>query len=79
MQLFGDRIEAIEFRVGAESQVTGTSLADLDLKEQVLITCINRNGRIIIPRGSDAVQSGDTVIVVTTQKGIDGIEDILAG
>ena len=79
VQLFGDRIEAIEFRVGAESQVTGTSLADLDLKEQVLITCINRNGRIIIPRGSDAVQSGDTVIVVTTQKGIDGIEDILAG
>ena len=78
VQMFGDRVEAIEFRVGEESLVTGTPLTELSLKEHMLITCINRNGHIIIPRGNDVIQPGDTVIVVTTQKGIDSIGDILA-
>lgn len=78
VQMFGDRVEAIEFRVGEESLVTGTPLTGLSLKEHMLITCINRNGHIIIPRGNDVIQPGDTVIVVTTQKGIDSIGDILA-
>lgn len=77
VQLFGDRVEAIEFRVGGESPVTGTPLTELTLRESMLITCINRNGRIIIPRGNDMIQPGDSVIVVTTQKGVDSIEDIL--
>ena len=79
VQLFGDQVEAIEFRVGEGSPVTGTPLTGLSLKDHMLITCINRGGRIIIPRGNDMIQPGDSVIVVTTQKGIDGIEDILAG
>ena len=36
-----------------------------------------RNGRIRIPRGQDMIQVGDTVIIVTTHKGLRDITDIL--
>ena len=50
---------------------------DMELKENVLVGTINRGGRIIIPGGSDVIQPGDTVIVVTTIKGLNALEDIL--
>ncbi|MCD7980774.1 MAG: Trk system potassium transporter TrkA [Clostridiales bacterium] len=77
VQLFGDRVEAVEFLVGEDTGVTGIPLADLKLKDQMLITCINHGGRIIIPRGRDMIRPGDSVIVVTTHTGIDRIDDIL--
>ncbi len=75
--LFDQRVEAIEFKVTEKSPVVGTKLKDLRLKENVLLACINRNGKIIIPGGSDAIDLGDTVMIVTTQTGFSHIDDIL--
>lgn len=76
--LLNDRAEALEFVVRTESGVTGVPLADLNLKKEILIGCINRNGQIIIPDGRDSIQKGDTVIVITTQKELTDLTDILA-
>ena len=70
-------VEAIEFRVG-KCNVTDIPLMNLSLKKDLLIACINRAGKIIIPRGNDRILEGDTVIVVTKQKGLHDINDILA-
>ena len=43
----------------------------------LLIGSINRKGKTWIPRGQDTIQVGDTVIIVTTQKGLGDILDIL--
>ena len=77
--LFDNRVEAVEFRVNEPSAVTGKMLKDLSkkIKKNVLIACINRNGKILIPSGSDTIEVGDTVIVVTTHTGFDDIRDIL--
>ncbi len=77
VQMFGSRIEVIEFLVEDDLEIIGVPLAQLRLRGQVLITCINRKGRIIIPRGQDTICQGDTVIVVTTHKGINRIDEIL--
>ena len=53
-------------------------LADLQLKKNLLLCSIVRRGKIILPSGQDKIQAGDTIIVVTTHKGLDEIEDILA-
>lgn len=78
--LFDNRVEAVEFRVNEPSAVTGKMLKNFSrkIKKDVLIACINRNGRILIPSGSDTIEVGDTVIVVTTHTGFDDIRDILA-
>lgn len=75
--LFDHRAEAIEFRVEQKSDVTDTSLANLPLKKNLLISFINRNGSIIIPTGNDCIKVGDTVMVVTTHTGFQDIRDIL--
>ncbi len=76
-QILDNRAEALEFSVHEKSPVTDLPLSALKLKPNLLIGCINRNGRIFIPRGQDSIQIGDTVIIVTTQKGLNDIQDIL--
>lgn len=76
-QILDNRAEALEFSIREESEVTGIPLQELKLRDNLLLCCINRNGRILIPRGHDMIQNGDTVIVVTTVKGLKDIRDIL--
>ena len=75
--MFDSRAEAIEFNVSAKSRVTDVPLKDLNTKDNLLIACINRSGKIIIPGGMDSIQAGDTVVIVTTHTGFQNIEDIL--
>lgn len=75
--LFDQRVEALEFRVSVKSAVTGIPLKDLNLKKNLLISFINRNGDIIIPSGNDSIEIGDTVMIVTTHTGFNDILDIL--
>ena len=75
--MFDARVEAIEFLVEKESKVTNIPLMELSLKTNLLISFINRNGRIIIPSGQDSIQIGDTVMIVTTHTGFDELDDIL--
>ena len=70
--------EALEFAIREESQVTDIPLADLNLRKNLLVGCLNRNGHIRLPRGQDTIQVGDTVIIVPTHKGLRDITDILA-
>ncbi len=71
------KVEALEFRIREESPISGIPIEQLKLKNNILIACINRNGRILIPRGKDVIAKGDTVIIVTTHTGFQDISDIL--
>lgn len=73
------RAEALEFRVTAkESRVVSKQLKTLKFKNNLQIACITRRGRVIIPKGEDTIEQDDFVIVVTTQKGLQTIDDVLA-
>lgn len=76
-QILDNQAEALEFSIREDGPVVGVPLMDLVLKKNLLVACINHNGRIIIPRGHDQIQVGDTVIIVTTEKGFQDINDIL--
>ncbi len=75
--ILDNQAEALEFSVKEASSVTDIPLSQLNLKENLLIACINRNGSIQIPRGQDTIQVGDTVIIVTSVKGLRDLKDIL--
>lgn len=72
------KVEAMEFRVTAAAEFCGVPLQELSLKNNLLIGCISRRGTIITPRGSDTIEVGDSVIVVTTHGGLDSLDDIFA-
>ena len=75
--ILDNQAEALEFSVKEASSVTDIPLSQLNLKENLLIACINRNGSIQLPRGQDTIQVGDTVIIVTSVKGLRDLKDIL--
>lgn len=76
-KILDNRAEALEFIIRSDSPVTQKNIAELDLKKDLLICCIHRGGKVIFPRGQDRIHVGDSVIVVTTQKGFHDVRDIL--
>ena len=76
-RLMDGRVEAMEFNVGQDAKVTWGTLKDLEIRKNTLICCINRQGKIIRPGGNDRIEPGDSVVVVTTERGLNSIDDIL--
>lgn len=77
--LAGGRVDALEFNVTASCVGKGRMLKDVTLKPNILIACINRMGRIIIPGGTDTLEAGDTVVVITgSNRVIVDLNDIFA-
>lgn len=75
--ILDNQAEALEFAIHDYSPVVGVPLSDLKLKQNLLVCCLARGGKIRIPRGQDTIQIGDNVIIVTTHKGLRDICDIL--
>lgn len=76
-RILDNRVEALEFSIHETSPVVDIPLMNLHLKPGQLICCIMRGDRVIIPHGSDRIQVGDSVVVVTLEEGLQDIRDIL--
>ena len=77
-RLMDGRLEIIEFKVDDRDLNLNTPLKDLRMKQNMLIGCIIRDFRIIIPRGDDVILPGDTVLVAVIDRQIARLEDIFA-
>jgi trk system potassium uptake protein TrkA len=77
--LVDGRVDALEFSVTAATKNLGRTLREIQLKPNILISSINRRGKIIVPGGNDVLEEGDTVVVVTTsERVILDLNDIFA-
>ena len=72
------KVEASEFKVTAGSPISAAPLMQLNFKKDVLVAAILRKGEMLIPRGSDVILPGDSVIIVTKILGLRDISDVLA-
>ncbi len=77
-RILDDKAEALEFVVKQSSELPGIPLEKLKIKENTLVACIIRGRQIIIPRGKDEMQVGDSVVVVTTTLGLKDIRDVIS-
>lgn len=59
------KAEAIEFVVDDTSKGVGVPLKQLKLKQNVLLACISKGARTVIPDGNASFDVGDTIVVVT--------------
>ena len=72
------KVEASEFKVTADSPICSTPLMRLNFKKDVLVAAILRSGTLIIPRGSDVILPGDSVVIVTKILGLRDVSDVLS-
>ena len=71
------KAEALEFKIRDNSPIIGKTLSELNLKKNLLVGCLYRNGNVRIPRGHDTLEIGDRVVIVTTNRGLRDINDIV--
>ncbi len=73
------KAEALEFKVATDDDdFISKPLKDIRFITNMNVVCITRRGKIIIPKGDDMIEKGDSVIIVTTHKGLQDLSDILA-
>ncbi len=76
-RIIDNKAEALEFVIRSQSRVTDIPLQELRIQKGILVACITRRGKFILPRGSNRLQVGDSVIIITRLKGLNHIDDIL--
>ena len=70
-------VEAAEFIISGESEITNIPLSKMKFKENILIATILRDDKVIIPRGYDTIMPGDRVVVVSKQLALRDITEII--
>lgn len=76
-RIANNNAEALMFTINRESKTLGIPLKDLPIRHDVIIACIIRGNEIMYPGGNDAIHCNDQVLIATTSKLFDDIDDIL--
>ena len=77
-KIVGGKVEVLEFEASEDmTELVNKPLSVLKLKKNVLVACIVRKGKALVPKGSDAIMAGDSVLIVTANQRIMNLEDIL--
>lgn len=76
-RLIGDKIIALEFTVNEKARYADIPLKNLKIKKDVLIACIVRQRKTIIPDGNTEIKTGDSVIIVTKNKKFSDLSEML--
>ena len=77
-RLADGKVEAMEFKVSADSACVDIPLKDLKLKPNILISAIIRGSKSIIPDGASRIQPGDHAVIVAPAGKIENMDGILA-
>ena len=73
------KAEAVEFEVDDATKYCGVPLKEIKLKKNVLMAAITHGIKTQIPSGDSVFQKGDSVVVVTSGRGVlRNINDIFA-
>lgn len=68
---FGEHdAEAISFEVTASSPAAGRALSEIEFPEGAIVAAITRGQEVLVPRGGDTLEPGDTVIVFALQHAV---------
>ena len=75
-----EKAELLEFAASEDmSRLIGIPFKDLKLKKNILIACLVRKNKAIIPGGADCIEPGDRVLVVTAGQRLKELSGILEG
>ena len=76
IKTMNDKMEILEFNVNESEDFTNKSIKELCIKKDILLNCIIRKNKVIVPTG-DVVIEGDDKIIISTTTNIKSLERIL--
>lgn len=72
-----DEVEALQFKINANSKVVGIALENLKIKANTIVAFILRDKELFFPIGKDMILEDDKVLIVTKNNDFTDIDDIL--
>ena len=76
-RIVGGKVEVLEFHAAEDGAFLHVPLRDLALNPGILVACLVRDGKTIIPGGLDCIEPRDGVLVVTKDHHLTALSDIL--
>lgn len=77
-KVVNEKVEALEFIIKEEMDFLNIPLKELHIRKNLLIGCIVRHGKFLIPGGDDCIQLGDSVVVIADAGvRINDIQDVM--
>ena len=73
-----NRIEIGEYKATADYKYLNVPFSELNLRKNLIVAGIIRGGEFVIPSGGNMIRENDFVIVVTADKDIKSLDDIVA-
>lgn len=73
-----NKVEVLEFHIQGPCPNLGVPLHQIRFREDLLVASITRKGVSFIPGGTDTMEVGDVILVVTTKKEIGRFQDLFA-
>ena len=76
-QLLNGKAEALEFQVPAGAPWIGKPLKDLRMRKGSLVAVIVRRSKVIVPFGNDHMEAGDSIIIMTCERGLSDLSEVI--
>lgn len=77
-RIVNNQAEAVEFSINEQTPFLDVPIRKLKLVEGVLLAVLVRRNEIIIPHGDDVLKKGDSVIIISKNKIIYSLNDIMS-
>ena len=71
-------IEIVELVASSDPTIVNRPIMELNIKKNLIIAGIIHGRDFTVPSGKNVIREGDSVIIVTTNRGISSLRDILA-
>ncbi|MDD3920954.1 MAG: TrkA C-terminal domain-containing protein, partial [Eubacteriales bacterium] len=71
-------VEMLEFSAGADGSYLNVPLKDLAIQKGIIVACIIREGKVIIPGGNEKILANDSVLLVTAERQLQSLSDMVA-
>lgn len=75
--LFNDEVDAMEFVVTPQTCFLNKKVSELKLKNNVLIAAISRERGFVIPKGDTEIRLKDHLVIITTDRKICSLNDLV--
>lgn len=78
LRIIDGQAEIMEFVVNESSRLLNKPLKELGIPDNVIIATIVRNKEVVVPHGNDVIKKGDRIIVISKDKNIASLYDLVA-
>ena len=75
--LMDGKAEALEFLARSGDPYIGVALKDLTMRPNSLVAVIVRRGKVIVPFGNDHIEVGDSVVIITCERGLSDLNEVI--